>query len=443
MAVAVVSQQTRLGRGFDPINASERRQAPRKQFQSITGAEITTAINVDIMMHKTREENITKYPHNQVMGADIGHDYEYVGIHDNDPVFAMKEPTRSQRRTRADATWGDGFSSMAAFHFGKVKHQEHLNERIRFVGFATGTVEWRGGRLPAPAQVGVRIAGAGTAEFTGNDVVEPGQIVTYEPFSVDENIRKLQFDALPPTQLRPKQKLVPILRTMRSEELVDWIGDAAAESFFTGNREIIHNDKGFAVLLEPDYMDNLMNSQQVMLDVRCLAAVQGFVHILTAAQAGIVTINGNIDSPNAATKKAAIDAANGVFSNPQRIAPELVMALAQLHGLTGQSCPTKDYLDLAFARGFRGILPLEANEVIKRASDISDSLAPARKLSQFNEERDWTNRSNVVMGLVQQASHSLYNTTTSAYWEKRSRAICMATTAAGPGERFNYLLLIS
>lgn len=442
MSLALTAERTQLGRGFAPINATTRRFATRKQFQSITGAEITTTVSFDIMMHKAREENISKYPVDQVMGNNIGHDYEYVGVHDNDPIFATKEPTRSARRIRGDAEWGQGFSSMAGYHFGRVKTQEQLKERIRFVGFATGAVSWQNGRLPAPASVAVRIAGAGTAEFTGNDIIEPGQLVTYEPFSINDATRKLQLQSLPPTQLRPKEKLVPILRTMRPEELVDFIGDSAAESFFVDGKRVVHGNRGFAVLLDPDYMDSLENYKQLMLDVRNFSAVQGFVHILTAAQAGLVTINRAIAGSDAEVG-AAVATAQNVFKEPIVLNPQVVKALARMHGLTGTASPATDYLDVAFARGFRGVLPLEAHETVRNASDLSGVLGTPAELKGFNAERDWANEANVIMGLVQHASHSLYNSTTSAYWEKRSTAIAMATTAAGPGERFNYLLLIS
>jgi hypothetical protein len=51
--------------------------------------------------------------------------------------------------------------------------------------------------------------------------------------------------------------------------------------------------------------------------------------------------------------------------------------------------------------------------------------------------------SKVLVELQNLSSHSLYNDTTAAYWHKRSRAVFMATTGAGPGEKVEYLLLLS
>lgn len=428
MALVVQREKTELRPGFREINANMRRIASRKQqLQSLTGAEITVPVTIDLMMHKKREENIGKYAPNEVMGNNIGHDYEYIGVHDNDPIFMLKEPSRSNVRNRHDPEYGQCFSSMVGYHFGKLKTQEQLTDRLRFVGFATAAISFTGGRLPSPNTLAVRVAGAGTAEFTGNDVIEPGQLVTWEAFSINDDTRKQELAALTPPQLRPAQKLVPILRTLRSHELVDYIGDSAAESFFDGGFELVHQADGFSKILDHDYMDNLSNTHQMMLNIRNFAAVQGFIHILGAIQAGIVSLT-------AAPAQAQLA--------PVPITPQQVMTLADLHGLAGKASTKPGYLDTAFARAFRGVLPLAAHERLRVESDISGLLPNPQPNAGPQQVRDWTNRSNIVMGLVHDASQSTYDCTVNSYWDRRSRAIAVATTAAGPGERFNYVLLM-
>ena len=410
MAVPLTGQRVdvRLRPGFAHINTSTRRYPRRLNRDNvITGAEITVPTEVDINMHVVREQNIAQFPPEQVLGNNIGHDYANVGIGEDELVFSLRASSKPKRGRRFDPDRRQVFTGMVGHHFGPIQSQEELEDTIVFRGISAGALTWEKHRLPDPV-LSVRVAGAGSTVFTGNDVIEPGEIATWSAFSYDAATRKAEMEALPDPQHYSKSKLVPILRTLRQTELVDFIGEAAAESFFDDNK--VHE---FGVLLKPDTVAGFDTKKQIMMSSRCHEAMTGFLHCLTAAQCGLVTLTG----------------ANNE-GDLQELDRDRVLTLAKAHGLTGVD-GHKLYLNYAYARSMRGVLPLGAHDQLQAASDISglfgDNSADAGRIAQLQ---------NI-------SSHSLYNDTTAAYWHKRSRAVFMATTGAGPGEKVEYLLLLS
>jgi hypothetical protein len=221
--MALVGQRpdVKLRPGFAPINASTRRYPRRiNKDNVITGAEITVPTEVDINMHTVREQNIAQYPPEQVLGNNIGHDYANVGIGEDELVFSLKAPSKPVRGKRFDPDRRQVFTGMVGHHFGQIQSQEELEDTIVFRGISAGALTWEKNRLPDPV-LSVRIAGAGTTVFTGNDVIEPGELATWSAFSYDAATRKAEVEAVPDPQTYPKSKLVPILRTLRQTELVD------------------------------------------------------------------------------------------------------------------------------------------------------------------------------------------------------------------------------
>lgn len=424
MAALVANRpEIKLRPGFAKINATSRR-FPRRMNQDnvITGAEITVPTEVDINQHTVRAQNIAQYPPEQVMGNNIGHGNANVGIGEDELVFSLKAPSKPVRGKRFDPDRRQVFTGMVGLHFGPIQAQEELEDTLVFRGISAGALTWEGNKLPDPV-LSVRIAGAGSTIFTGNDVIEPGEIATWSAYSYDAATRKAELEALPPPQHYSKNKLIPILRTLRQTELVDFIGEAAAESFFEPGHAVSHD---FSLLLNTDRVATLDTKRQIMLSTRLFSAMSGFLHCLTAAQFGIVTLPA---------------AGSPALAEPTiQVSPEQIVNLAAQHGLTTRG--NVGYLDYSFARLFRGVLPLGLNPQIAAASDIS-GLVGGIQASSFAGSRNVVNVSKKLVELQNLASHALYNDTTGAYWGKRSRAVCMATTGAGPGDKFEYLLLLS
>lgn len=436
MALVAQRPNISLRPGFAPLAMNNRRFPERNQDNVLTGAEITTPVRVNIKEHTDRAANVQQYPAEEVLGSNIGHDYANLDIVHHQPVFSLTAPTKRGRGKRFEPDRQIVFTGMVGMHFGGISNDEELEDAIVFRGFSAGALSWRGGRTPDPV-LSVRIAGAGTAELTGNDIVEPGDLVTYTPHSLNPATRKAELEAIQDPIQWSKQSLVPVLRALRPTELVDFIGDAAGETFFDENVSISHD---YSKMLNLDELAKLSTKKQIMLSLRLNSAFTGFAHILTAIQMGIVV-------PNAAGLANPKDAAQITQPNTldfNEIPVDVVMRLAAAHGLTGEPDPAfSNYLDYSFARAYRGILPLGAHPQIEAASNIEGLLEKAAANSFAGSRNASILAARQVLECQNMSAHAIYNNTTAAYWKKRSRAICMATTGAGPRTKFNYLLLLS